>query len=151
MWEGNVMVTFLRRGNKKFSKLGLRRKKKQVWRRPNGRDNKMREKVKGYPAVVSVGYKNDKALSGNIREKEPIMINNLNDLKKMKDTQIGIVGDIGKKKKIEIAEFAKKEGKALHNLNPEKYLAENAIKVKKKEETASKTTPTKDKSTEVKK
>ena len=129
------MVTFLRRGNKKFSKLGLRRKKKQVWRRPNGRDNKMREKKKGYPAVVSVGYKNDKATSGTIQEKEPVMINNLNDLKKMTKGQIGIVGDIGKKKKIEICEAAKKEGLALHNINPEKYLAENGKKgVKKSEE-----------------
>lgn len=132
------MVTFLRRGNKKFSKLGLRRKKKQVWRRPNGRDNKMREKRKGYPAVVSVGYKNDRVLSGNIEEKKPVMINNLNDLKKMTKGQIGIVGDIGKKKKIEICQAAKKEGKDLHNINPEKYLAENGKKGIKKTSEASK-------------
>jgi len=128
------MVTFLRRGNKKFSKLGLRRKKKQVWRRPNGRDNKMREKKKGYPAVVSVGYKNDKAISGTIQEKEPVMIMNLKDLQNMTETQIGIVGNIGKKKKIEIAETAKKEGKALHNINPEKFLAVNLKKTSKKVE-----------------
>jgi len=128
------MVTFLRRGNQKFSKLGLRRKKKQVWRRPNGRDNKMREKKKGYPAVVSVGYKNDKSISGTLREKEPVLINNLNDLKKMTEGQIGIVANVGKKKKLEIVLYAKKEGKALHNVNPEKFLESNVKKDSKKVE-----------------
>ena len=132
MWEGNIMVTFLRRGNRKFSKLGLRRKKKQVWRRPGGRDNKMREKKKGYPAVVSVGYKKEKAISGTIREKFPVLINNLSDLKKMEKSQIGIIGNIGKKKKIEIAEHAKKEGKELVNVNPEKFLEKNKLKIKEK-------------------
>jgi len=135
------MVTFLRRGNTKFSKLGLRRKKKQVWRRPNGRDNKMREKKKGYPAVVSVGYKNDKAISGTIREKEPVIINNIKDLQNMTENQIGIVGNIGKKKKIEIAEAAKKEGKALHNINPDKFLEKNPKKVKKVKKEESKEKP----------
>ena len=40
------MVKFLRRTWSRYSKLGKRRKKKQVWRKPTGRDNKMREKRK---------------------------------------------------------------------------------------------------------
>ena len=128
------MVTFVRRGNKKFSKLGLRRKNKQVWRKPKGRDNKMREKRKGYPVVVSVGYKSPKNEVGKIREKTPVMINNLDDLKKLNKNEIGLVGNIGKKKKIEIAEFARKEKIELHNLNSEKYLEKNKIKEKSKKE-----------------
>jgi ribosomal protein L32E len=37
---------FLRRIWSRYSKLGKKRKKKQVWRKPRGRDNKMREKRK---------------------------------------------------------------------------------------------------------
>ena len=48
---------FLRRTWSRYSKLGKQRKKKQIWKAPKGRDNKMREKRKGYPAVVSIGYK----------------------------------------------------------------------------------------------
>ena len=63
------MPKFLRRISNRYSKLGKRRKKKQIWRRPTGRDNKMRERRKGYPARVSVGYKGENALRGLIKEK----------------------------------------------------------------------------------
>ena len=72
------MRKFLRRTSNRYSKLGRKRKKKQVWRKPKGRDNKMREKRRGYPAVVSIGYKKGK-------HKTQIIINNVKDLeKKMK-------------------------------------------------------------------
>ena len=60
------MKKFLRRTWNRYSKLGKRRKKKQVWRRPTGRDNKMREKRRGYPAVVSLGYRKEKNTRGKI-------------------------------------------------------------------------------------
>jgi len=53
-----MMKKFLRRTWNRYTKLGRKRKKKQKWRRPTGRDNKMREKRRGYPKIVSVGYKN---------------------------------------------------------------------------------------------
>ena len=74
------MVEFLRRVGSRFSKLGKGRKKKQKWRRPTGRDNKMREKRRGYPAVVKIGYKQDVKLRGVIDKKNPVMIMNVNDL-----------------------------------------------------------------------
>jgi len=45
---------FLRRLTNRYLKLGKKRKKKQKWRKPKGRHNKMREKERGYPAVVSI-------------------------------------------------------------------------------------------------
>ena len=56
------MPTFLRRNAKRHSNLGKRRKKKQNWRYPTGRHNKMREKRRGYPITVSVGYQKDKKI-----------------------------------------------------------------------------------------
>ncbi len=116
------MKKFLRRTWNRYSKLGKRRKKKQVWRSPKGRDNKMREKRRGYPKVVSIGYRTSKKTRGKIREKIPFTINNLKDFEKIKKENIIIIGNVGKKKKIEIAKKAKKEGIEVQNLNLKKFL-----------------------------
>lgn len=124
---------FLRRIWGRYSKLGKRRKKKQVWRKPTGRDNKMREKRKGYPAVVSVGYKQDKKLRGSIKNKTPILIQNAKGLESIKKNELVIVGNVGKKKKIEIAKKAKEMKIEIHNLNIKTFLKKfDKIKEKKK-------------------
>jgi len=120
------MVEFLRRTGNRFSKLGKGRKKKQKWRKPTGRDNKMREKRKGYPAVVKIGYKQDKKLSGVINEKMPMMIMNIRDLEKIKKNDVGIIGKVGQKKKIEIAKIAKEKKIKIYNLNAGKFLRHQA-------------------------
>jgi len=126
------MVTFLRRTSNRFSKLGRGRKKKQIWRRPTGRDNKMREKRRGYPVVVSVGYKQNKDERGKIKDKQPIIIKNTKELEKLNENQIAIIGNIGKRKKIEMAQKAKEKKIKIFNLNPEKFLKKNKIKEKGK-------------------
>jgi large subunit ribosomal protein L32e len=118
------MTKFLRRIWKKHQKLGKNRKKKRVWRKPKGRHNKMREKRKGYPAIVRIGYKENKNL-------EFITINNIQDLKSIKPNQKIIVANVGKKKKIEIANKAKEMKLKLYNLNAEKFLRNN-VKSKEK-------------------
>ena len=77
------MIKFLRRSSDRYVKLGLRRKKNQQWRKPTGRDNKMREKRRGYPAVVQVGYIKDKDVRGKVKEKIPVKVHNLKDLEKI--------------------------------------------------------------------
>jgi len=119
------MVKFLRRTWSRYSKLGKRRKKKQVWRKPTGRDNKMREKRKGYPAVVSIGYRSNKKSRDKLMDKKPVKINNLRELEKIKENEIAIIGGVGKKKKIEIANKAKEMKIELYNMNPEKFLKLN--------------------------
>ena len=127
-------IKFQRRTGSRFSKLGKGRKKKQKWRRPTGRDNKMREKRKGYPAVVKIGYKQDVKARGNVEEKKPITIMNVKDLEKMKKNEIGIIGKVGKKKKIEIAKIAKEKKIEIYNLNAGKFLKGIKKKVEKKPE-----------------
>jgi len=124
---------FLRRIWSRHSKLGKKRKKKQKWRRPTGRDNKMREKRKGYPAIVSVGYKKKKETSGKIMNKIIIKINNIKDLEKLTSEKIGVLGNLGKKKKIEIAIKAKEKKFEIYNLNPEKFLKKTKKKGVKNE------------------
>lgn len=112
------MKKFLRRTWNRYSKLGKKRKKLQKWRRPTGRDNKMRERKKGHAKIVSVGYKK----SEKIKKNNQILVKNIQELEKAKKNQIVIVGHIGKKKKIEIAKKAKEMKIPLQNLNIEKFL-----------------------------
>lgn len=136
------MVKFLRRDWNKYSKLGKRRKKKQRWKKPTGRDNKMREKVKGHPVVVSIGYSTDKSVRGKIKKKKPIIVNNLKDLENIKQDEIAIIGSIGKKKKIKIAKKAKDKNIEIHNMNPKKFL--NSLRVPSKKTKLNKESTNKD-------
>jgi large subunit ribosomal protein L32e len=100
-------MKFLRRDWFRFGKFN--RKKKLKWRRPTGRDNKMREKRRGYPSVVSVGYKKSE------REKQ-FVVNNLKDLEKARKKNIIILGKVGKKKKGILIQKAKEKGINFSNL-----------------------------------
>jgi large subunit ribosomal protein L32e len=113
---------FIRRNWTKASRLGKGRKKKQVWRAPKGRHSKTRKKRKGYPVKVMIGFKQS-------QKAKPILINNVNELGKIKKGEIAIIGKIGAKKKIEIAKRAKEKGIPIHNLNVNKILK----KIQKKE------------------
>ena len=88
---------FIRRDSVRYSKIGKGRRKLQKWRKPKGRDNKMRLKRKSYPKTVSIGY-------GKPKKKNPqVLIRNLNDLVSAdKNSEIIISKRIGAKKKIDI-------------------------------------------------
>lgn len=110
---------FLRSKWRTYSKLGRGRKKKQKYRKAKGRHNKMREKLKGNPKRVSIGYK--KSIKGKGKE-ITISIFNIRELERVgKDAKI-FIAKIGKKKKIEIARRAKSLGLKLQNLNIDKFL-----------------------------
>jgi large subunit ribosomal protein L32e len=113
---------FLSRTWSRYAKLGEGVKKKQRWVRPKGRDNKMREKRKGYPATVSIGYRKEKDQRDKIDGKKMILINNIKDLEKVKKKEVIIIGKIGKKKKIEITKKARERKIIIYRLNAEKFL-----------------------------
>lgn len=118
-------MKFLRRDLRRYLKFGSKRKKMRAWRKPKGRDNKMREKKRGYPAVVSIGYCNEKKLKGKIEGKMPILINNIKDLEKIEKNQIAILGKIGKKKKMDIAKRADEKKIEIYNLNIKRFIKRN--------------------------
>jgi large subunit ribosomal protein L32e len=120
---------FLRRIWTKYSKLGRGRKKKQKWKKPKGRDNKMREKRRGYPKTVNIGYGNSKKMM----EKTKI-IRNIKDLENISPKSAIIIGNIGKKKKLEIIRKAQEKNMVIKNVNAKKFLKKNKLKEKKKEE-----------------
>jgi ribosomal protein L32E len=128
---------FIRRNWTKASRLGRKRKKKQVWRAPKGRHSKTRLKRKGYPIKVMIGFK-------QTEKAKPIMINNMKQLENVKHGEKIIIAKVGNKKRIEMAKIAKEKGIIIQNLNVNKMLK----KIKKAEE---KTAKSKDKTRESKK
>jgi len=119
---GKQPKKFIRRNWTKASRLGKGRKKKQVWRAPKGRHSKTRKKRKGYPTKVMIGFKQEKKGRNMIKNKKPILVNNLRELENIKKGEIAIIGKIGNKKRIEIVKIAKEKGIPIHNLNVKKFL-----------------------------
>jgi large subunit ribosomal protein L32e len=106
---------FLKRGWNRDFKLGKRKRKKRVWKKPKGRHNKMREKRRGYAPIVRIGYK-------NTSKNKTVIVRNINDLLKIKNNELAILGKIGKRKKIEIIKKAIEKKIKIKNLNLEKFL-----------------------------
>lgn len=119
---------FLRRTWDRYAKLGKGRKKKQIWRKPRGRDNKMREKRKGYPSVVSIGYKKNKK-----NNREILLVNNIRALEKIGKKSLIQLGRIGRKKKIEIIKRAKEKGISIRGVNMDEFIKKNEKKIIKSE------------------
>jgi large subunit ribosomal protein L32e len=115
-------MKFLRRGWYKHKRIGKGKKRMVGWRRPKGRDNKMRESRKGKSPLVSIGYKRQK------ENKKVRIVYNLKDLEQVKKGEIVILGQTGKKKKIEMAKKALEAGIVFDNLNIKKTLKKNEPK-----------------------
>lgn len=91
----------------------------EQWRRPKGKDSKMRLGIKGKPAVVSIGYRTKKSE----RNKHPsgryeVLVRNLKDLERADPGKnvVRIAASVGKRLRNSILEKAKERG--LKVVNP---------------------------------
>ena len=109
---------FIRRDMKRYSKLGKNRPKLQRWKKPTGRDNKMREKRHGYPAVVSVGYKRKKSEVGKVSGLVPVLVSTLKALEVVdgKTESVILSKRLGAKKKLELMKAAKEKKLVMVNV-----------------------------------
>lgn len=105
---------FVRQDTSRYSKLGRGRKKKQTWRKPKGRDSKMRLKRKGYPSSPSIGRRNKSTQDPN--HQNPKLIKNVKDLSSMEKNEIGILAKVGARKKLELIKQAKESNQKLINV-----------------------------------
>jgi len=83
------------------------------WKRPRGKDNKMRLKLKGYPPLASVGYGTPK----EFRELhpsglKPVVVSSIRDIDALDPSKhaVYISSGVGLKKRIELISYAKSKG-----------------------------------------
>jgi len=83
------------------------------WKRPRGKDNKVRLKLKGYPPMAGVGYRMPKEL----RDMHPsgyevAVVSSLKDLEKLdpKRFAIYIASTVGLRKRVELVRAAISKG-----------------------------------------
>ena len=90
-------------------KIRFKRKKKQKWRAPKGKSNKIRIGKKGHPPRPKIGYKKSK-------KKEIKIIENLKHLKELKKgEEVQIASKVGKRKREMIISEANKLGIKIKN------------------------------------
>jgi large subunit ribosomal protein L32e len=122
-------MKFIRRNWSKASRLGKKRKTKQVWRSAKGRHNKVREKRKGYPIKVMIGFKQERKGRNLIEKQKPVLVSNAKELEQIKKGEIAIIAKVGNRKRIELVKKAKEKGIPIYNINVNKMLK----KIEKKE------------------
>jgi len=127
---------FQRTKYRAYVKLGSRQKSKLKYKRAKGRHNKTRQKWRGRPAMVEVGYKNKCETRGLINNKMPILINNLKDLERVNKDNIVVLGKIGMKLKIELVKEIQRKNLEVFNLNIKKFLknTERQLKFRKNDD-----------------
>jgi len=125
---------FIRKDSTKISKLGRKRKKKQFWRRPRGEHSKVRMKERGYLKQPSIGYSSPRLAKGLVKEKIPVTVYNIEGLKKISQDKIAILGNVGRKKKIALAEYALSKNIELVNINAKNFIEKINEEKRKKEE-----------------
>ena len=130
----NKKPRFVRKDWRELSKLGKGRKKKQMWRKPKGRHNKLRAKKRSVGKMPGVGYRSPKSVRGTFQGLIPVLITNENQLNNINPSSISVMASVGLKKKIQIATKAKQLGVKFANLDIDKFLDEFQIKDKGKPE-----------------
>jgi len=100
---------FRRRLAERFAKF----RNQESWRKPKGKDNKMRLQKKGYPPIVKVGYRNPSIIRGlHPSGLVPVVVSSAKELERLdpKKHVVYISSTVGLKKRLELERAAKEKG-----------------------------------------
>ena len=111
------------------------------WRRPKGKHNKIKLRIKGKPARVETGYGSPKEVKGLLPNgKNPVLVRCIDDLNQINPERDAIIlsSTLGKKKRLEIIKIAYEKGIEVWNLREDekKFLEELENKQKENVEQA---------------
>jgi len=101
---------FLRQNYFRLGRVGMK------WRRPRGKQSKMRKSKKGKAAMPNIGYKANDSVRGLLRGYKPVMISNSGELEKMKQDEIAVISSgVGLRKSADIFKKAEELGVKIYN------------------------------------
>jgi len=104
-----LKISFYRNKWWKFAKF----KNDPRWRKPRGKDNPMRLKLKGHPPLASVGYGTPKLVKGlHPSGLVPVVVSNPKELDKLDPSRflVYVSSSVGLRKRVEIARKALEMG-----------------------------------------
>jgi large subunit ribosomal protein L32e len=104
------------------------------WRKPKGKDNKMRKQVSGVPRIVKIGYRGPKRARGlHPSGYTDNIVFNINDLAKLDSTKDAarLAHTVGTRKRMEL--IAKAESMHIKILNPGNLSTKKAKEEKNEE------------------
>ncbi|MGV8171087.1 MAG: eL32 family ribosomal protein [Candidatus Woesearchaeota archaeon] len=107
----------------KQQNFGRKKRISDRWRRPRGLQSKMRHKFKGYPIMISKGWRSPSAVRGTDNKgNEIIVVNNVSDLNNVQKHQVIIIsGNVGNKKRLAIIEKAEQLTIPVVNIKVDKF------------------------------
>lgn len=94
----------------------------EAWRRPRGKDSRMRLQKSGAPPLVKVGYRGDRDFRGlHPSGFEEVLVSRPEDLEGIDPSRqaIRIAANVGRLKRIRIAEVAREKGIKILNPPPQ--------------------------------
>jgi large subunit ribosomal protein L32e len=128
----------------KQQNFGRKKRVSDRWKRPRGLHSKMRHRFKGYPVMVSKGWRSPAAVKGlDNKGNETVLVHNIKDLDNVhKHQTIIIVGTVGNRKRLAIIEKAEKLMIPIVNIKVDKFkekiIARKALKDKERVEKSEK-------------
>jgi large subunit ribosomal protein L32e len=125
------------------------------WRKPRGKHSPVRQRHRGRPKLVSIGYGSPKEVRNlDLSGLERVMVNSLSQLEELDPKRQGIIisGKTGKKKKAEIIKIALERNISILNLkDAQGYLDKVQAELKERKESRKKKLSEKEKKEEEKK
>lgn len=100
----------------------------EAWRRPRGKDSRMRLQKSGAPPLVKIGYRVDKRFRGlHPSGFEEVLVSRPEDLEGIDPSRqaIRIAAGVGRLKRVQIAEAAREKG--IKVLNPPPQFKEGTV------------------------